>query len=376
MDTSEGPAGTTFEGPAGTTFDRRRFLGAAGAAALAVGATQLATTGPATAQISTAQTGTAQTGTARTSRAQQTGRARAAAAFGPLNQINAGVLNVGYVEAGPADGRPVILLHGFPYDIHSFVEVAPLLAARGYRTIVPYMRGHGTTTFLSSRTPRDAQQSVMALDVLALMDTLKIERAVLAGYDLGSRSADIIAALWPQRCKALVSTTGYLITNPVANLEPAKPALEWAFWYQYYFSTARGEKGLTLYRHDLGELIWKFNSPTWNFSQATYDTTAAAFNNPDYVAVIIDNYRWRLDLVPADPRYAAIERKLDLAPSIAVPTITLDGKFDPFTPPGNGALYRAHFTGKYDHRTFDVGHNVPQEAPRAFAQAVLDADRL
>lgn len=188
----------------------------------------------------------------------------ASTAFGPVKQINAGVLNVGYVEVGPADGRPVLLLHGFPYDIHSFVEVAPLLAARGYRVIVPYVRGHGTTAFLSSRTPRDAQQSVMALDVLALMDALKIEKAVLAGYDLGSRSADIIAALWRHRCKALVSTTGYLITNPVANLEPAEPSLEWAFWYQYYFSTERGLKGLTKYRHDLGELIWKFNSPTWN----------------------------------------------------------------------------------------------------------------
>jgi pimeloyl-ACP methyl ester carboxylesterase len=351
----------TSEVPADINHDRRRFLGAAGAAALAVGATQLGMIGPAKAETGMIGSAKAQTG---------------GAGFGPVKQINAGVLNVGYVDAGPADGRPVILLHGFPYDIHSFVEVAPLLAARGYRVIVPYMRGHGTTTFLSSRTPRDAQQSVMALDVLALMDALTIEKAVLAGYDLGSRSADIIAALWPQRCRALVSTTGYLITNPVANLQPAKPSLEWAFWYQYYFSTARGEKGLTLYRHDLGELIWKFNSPTWNFSQATYNTTAAAFDNPDYVAVIIDNYRWRLDLVPGDPRYAAIEKKLDSAPTIAVPTITVDGKYDPFTPPGDGAFYRAHFTGQYDHRTFDVGHNVPQEAPRAFAQAVIDADRF
>lgn len=346
--------------------DRRRFLGVAGAAALAVGATQLGMIGSAKAQ----------TGRADSPKLATAGLAPASAAFGPLKQIDAGVLNIGYVDAGPADGRPVILLHGFPYDIHSFVEVAPLLAARGYRVIVPYMRGHGTTTFLSSSTPRDAQQSVMALDVLALMDALKIEKAILAGYDLGTRSADIIAALWPRRCKALVSTTGYLITNPVANLEPAKPSLEWAFWYQYYFSTERGEKGLTEYRHDLGELIWKFNSPTWNFSEATYNTTAAAFNNPDYVAVIIDNYRWRLDLVPGDPRYAAIEQKLDAAPTIAVPTITVDGKYDPFTPPGDGALYRAHFTGKYDHRTFDVGHNVPQEAPHAFAQAVVDVDRF
>jgi pimeloyl-ACP methyl ester carboxylesterase len=344
--------------PADTNHDRRHFLGAAGAAALAVGATQLGMIGSAQAQTAQAKP------------------AVLAGSFGPVKQIHAGALNVGYVEAGPADGRPVILLHGFPYDIHSFVEVTPLLAARGYRVIVPYMRGHGSTTFLSASTPRDAQQSVMALDVLALMDALKISKAVLVGYDLGSRSADIIAALWPQRCKALVSTTGYLITNPAANLEPAKPSLEWAFWYQYYFSTERGVKGLREFRHDLGELIWRFNSPTWHFSQATYNTTAAAFNNPDYVAIIIDNYRWRLDLVPGDPRYAAIEKKLDAAPTIGVPTVTVDGKFDPFTPPGDGAAYRAHFTGKYAHHTLAVGHNVPQEDPRGFTQAVIQADHL
>ena len=345
--------------------NRRRFLGAAGATALAAGAVQLGTARPANAQTSEARTAD-----------PAAVRAATNTSFGPVRQIKAGVLNVGYVEVGPADGRPVILLHGFPYDIHSFIEVAPILAAEGYRVITPYMRGHGTTTFLSSSTRRDAQQAVMALDVLALMDALKIEKAILVGYDLGSRSADIIAALWPQRCKALVSTTGYLITNPVANLEPAKPSLEWAFWYQYYFSTERGVKGLQAYRHDLGQLIWKFNSPTWNFSQATYNTTAAAFNNPDYVAIIIDNYRWRLDLVPGDPRYAAIEKKLDAAPAIALPTVTVDGKYDPFTPPGDGALYRAHFTGKYAHHTLPVGHNVPQEDPRGFAQAVVEADHL
>jgi pimeloyl-ACP methyl ester carboxylesterase len=340
--------------------DRRRFLGTAAAAAGAAGAVQLGMIGSAKAAARPAVPAAARTVTS----------------FGPVKQINAGVLNIGYVEAGPANGRPVLLLHGFPYDIHSFVEVTPLLAAQGYRVIVPYMRGHGTTTFRSSHTRRDAQQAVMALDVLALMDALKIEKALLVGYDLGSRSADIIAALWPQRCKALVSTTGYLITNPVANLEPAKPSLEWAFWYQYYFSTERGVKGLTEFRHDLGELIWRFNSPTWHFSQATYNATAAAFDNPDYVAIIIDNYRWRLDLVPGDPRYAAIEKKLDVAPTIAVPTVTVDGEHDPFTPPGNGAAYRAHFTGKYAHHTLPVGHNVPQEDPRGFARAVIQADHL
>jgi pimeloyl-ACP methyl ester carboxylesterase len=352
----------TSRTPAEINHDRRRFLGTAAAAVGAAGAVQLGMIGSAKAEARPA--------------APAAARARTAASFGPVKQIDAGVLNVGYVEAGPANGPPVLLLHGFPYDIHSFTEVTPLLAAQGYRVIVPYMRGHGTTTFRSSRTRRDAQQSVMALDVLALMDALKIEKAVLAGYDLGSRSADIIAALWPRRCKALVSTTGYLITNPPANLEPAKPSLEWAFWYQYYFSTERGVKGLTEFRHDLGELIWRFNSPTWHFSQATYDATAAAFDNPDYVAIIIDNYRWRLDLVPGDPRYAAIEKKLDAAPAIAVPTVTVDGQHDPFTPPGDGAAYRAHFTGKYAHHTLPVGHNVPQEDPRGFARAVVQADHL
>jgi pimeloyl-ACP methyl ester carboxylesterase len=355
----------TSNTPGEINHDRRRFLGTAALAAGAIGAAQLGMMGSAKAQTTQARSGalaSVQSGTA--------------ASFGPLKQINAGVLNIGYVEAGPANGRPVILLHGFPYDIHSFVEVAPLLAAEGYRVIVPYMRGHGTTTFLSPHTPRDAQQSVMALDVIALMDALKIEKAVLVGYDLGSRSADIIAALWPQRCKALVSTTGYLITNPVANLKPAPPMLEWAFWYQYYFSTERGVQGLMEYRHDLGELIWKFNSPTWHFSETTYNTTAAAFDNTDYVAIIIDNYRWRLDLAPGDPRYAAIEKRLAAAPTIAVPTVTVDGQYDPFTPAGDGALYRAHFTGKYAHHTLPVGHNVPQEDPRGFARAVVQADHL
>jgi pimeloyl-ACP methyl ester carboxylesterase len=344
---------------------RRRFLGTAGAAALAVGAAQLGVIGAANAQTIKAGSAGLPAASLGTS-----------ASFGQLKQINAGVLNIGYVEAGPANGRPVILLHGFPYDIHSFVEVTPLLAAKGYRVIVPYMRGHGTTTFLSSRTRRDAQQSVMALDVIALMDALKIEKAILAGYDLGSRSADIVAALWPQRVRSLISVTGYLVTDPPTNLLPAPPMLEWAFWYQYYFSTERGVRGLTEYRHDLGELIWKFNSPTWHFSADTYNQTAAAFDNPDYVSIIIDNYRWRLDLVPGDPRYDALEKQIAKGPTIAVPAITIDGEYDPFTPPGNGAKYRDKFTGKYEHMTFPVGHNVPQEAPEAFAEAVVRVDHL
>jgi pimeloyl-ACP methyl ester carboxylesterase len=296
--------------------------------------------------------------------------------FGPVRQLPAGVLDHGYVEMGPARGTPVILMHGFPYDIHSFEEVAPLLAARGHRVIVPYFRGYGSTTFRSASTPRNVDQAAFALDILALMDALKIQRAILAGYDWGSRTGDIIAALWPERVRALVSVTGYLITNLEANLAPLPPAAENAWWYQYYFVTDRGAKGLHQYKHELGEFIWKFNSPTWRFDTATYDRTAAAFENPDFETIVLGNYRWRQSLAPAEPEYAAIGAKLQNAPTIAVPTITIDGKYDPFTPAGDGSAYRAHFTGKYQHRTFDVGHNVPQEAPRDFARAVMDADHL
>jgi pimeloyl-ACP methyl ester carboxylesterase len=342
---------------------RRRFLGSAGTAALAVGAAGLGMMGPAAAQAG------------ETRRAGlPVLRPGAAALFGPVDQIHAGVLDVGYVVAGPADGPAVILMHGFPYDIHSYVEVAPLLAAEGYRVIVPYFRGHGTTTFLSASTPRNADQAAWALDILALMDALKIKKAILAGYDLGSRTGDIIAALWPERCKALVSVTGYLITNLAFNKRPLPPKAEWAWWYQFYFATERGVLGLTEYRHDLGELIWKFNSPTWHFDAATYDRTAAAFDNADYVAIIIGNYRGRLSLTKREPQYASIEDRLQKAPVIAVPTITIDGEYDPFTLPGHGAAYRDMFSGKYAHVTLPVGHNVPQEAPRAFAEAIVKVD--
>lgn len=297
-------------------------------------------------------------------------------AFGPVKQIDAGLLNVGYVELGPADGPAVILLHGWPYDIHSYVEAAPLLADAGYRVIVPHLRGHGTTTFLSGATPRNAQQSAFALDIIALMDALGIDRAVFAGYDWGSRTVDIIAALWPQRVKALVSVTGYVITNLAANKLPLAPKSEWDWWYQFYFATERGELGLTENTNALAEQIWTFNSPTWKYDQATFDATAASFTNPDYVAIVIFNYRWRQSLVPSDPYYADVEAELQKVPTIGVPTITVDGKYDPFTPTGDGASYRTHFTGRYQHRTLNVGHNVPQEAPREFARAVMDADRL
>jgi pimeloyl-ACP methyl ester carboxylesterase len=297
--------------------------------------------------------------------------------FGLLKQINAGVLNVGYVETGPTHGPAVILLHGWPYDIHSYVDVAPLLAAAGYRVIVPYLRGHGTTRFLSSRTFRNAQQSVIALDVIALMDALKIEKAILAGYDWGSRTADIIAAIWPKRCKALVSVTGYLITNRETNKNPLAPNLEWAWWYQYYFATERGRMGLVENHDKLARLIWAFNSPTWHFDDATFDRTAAAFGNPDYVSIVIHNYRWRLSLADGDPRYDGLEKRLAEGPVIGVPTITLDGEVDPFTPAGDGSSYRQRFSGKYAHRTLHgIGHNVPQEAPEAFAQAVIEVDRF
>jgi pimeloyl-ACP methyl ester carboxylesterase len=348
---------------------RRRFLGAAVAAALAAGAPQLGVSGSAKAPAGTAAA-------ARRSAASQAASQAASASFGPARQIAAGVLDVGYVEAGPADGRPVILMHGFPYDVHSYVAVAPLLAAEGYRVIVPYFRGYGSTTFRSGSTPRNVDQAAFALDILALMDALKIERAILAGYDWGSRTGDIIAALWPGRVKALVSVGGYLITNLAAQKVPLPPRAENAWWYQYYFDTERGALGLTRYRYELGLFVWEFNSPTWQFSTQTYDQTAAAFSNPDYVTIVIGNYRWRQGLYASEPEYASIEDKLQKSPVIAVPTITIDGQHDPFTPPGNGAAYRDKFTGAYEHRVFPVGHNVPQEAPGAFALAVLDADRF
>jgi pimeloyl-ACP methyl ester carboxylesterase len=297
--------------------------------------------------------------------------------FGPLKQINAGDLNMGYAEAGPAHGPAVVLLHGWPYDIHSYADVAPLLAAAGHRVIVPYLRGHGTTRFLSNTTFRNAQQSVVALDIIALMDALKIEKGILAGFDWGARTADIIAALWPQRCKALVSVTGYLITNRERNKEPLPPEAEWAWWYQYYFATERGRLGLEQCKHDFAKLIWKNVSPTWHFDDTTFDRTAAAFDNPDWIPIVIHNYRWRLGLAEGDPRFDRLEKRLSQSPAISLPTITLDGESDPFTPPGDGADYRSHFTGAYDHRTLKgIGHNVPQEAPEAFAEAVVDVDEF
>ena len=295
--------------------------------------------------------------------------------FGPLKQIDAGLLNVGYAEAGPADGPPIILLHGWPYDIYSFVDVAPLLAAAGYRVIVPYVRGYGTTRFLSNDTPRNGQQSVVALDVIALMDALKIQKATIGGFDWGARSADIVAALWPERCKALVSVSGYLIASPEANKLPLPPTAELQWWYQYYFATERGRLGYDKYRHDFARLIWQIASPQWEFDDATFDRSAASFNNPDHVAIVIHNYRFRLGLAEGEAKYDHVEKRLDAGPVIAVPTITLEGDANG-APHGDPAAYAKKFSGKYTHRLIKggIGHNLPQEAPREFAQAVVEVD--
>jgi pimeloyl-ACP methyl ester carboxylesterase len=293
--------------------------------------------------------------------------------FASMRQIDAGVLNVGYADAGPADGPAVILLHGWPYDIHSYLDVAPLLALAGYRVIVPYLRGYGTTRFLSSDTFRNGQQSVFALDVIGLMDALKIKKAILAGFGWGARTADIVAALWPERCKALVSVSGYLIINLKENLKPLPPKAEWESWYQYYFATERGKLGYSENRHDLNKLIWKNSSPKWDFSDATFDRTAAAFNNPDHVSIVIHNYRWQLSLALGEPLYDNLEDKLSEAPVITVPTITLARDFDEAAAAGQS--YAKKFSGKYSHRVLSgIGHNVPQEAPQAFFRAVVDVD--
>ncbi|MFJ8439007.1 alpha/beta fold hydrolase [Kitasatospora griseola] len=300
-------------------------------------------------------------------------------AFADLKRVQAGVLNIGYAELGPKHGPVVVLLHGWPYDIHSFVDVAPLLADAGHRVIVPYLRGHGTTAFLSPTTPRNAQQSAIALDIVALMDALKIRRAVLAGFDWGSRTADIIAALWPERVTALVSVSGYLITDVAAQRNPLPPKAEHTWWYQYYFATDRGRVAMETRqnRHDLCRLVWDEVSPTWDFDDATFERTAAAFENPNYAAIVIHNYRWRLGLADGERRYDPYEQRLAARPAITVPTIALDPALDPFLASTDGGGYRQFFTGPYEHRVLaGIGHNAPQEAPTAFARAVLDADRL
>ena len=295
--------------------------------------------------------------------------------FDSLKQIDAGLLNVGYAEAGPASGTAVVLLHGWPYDIYSYVDVAPLLAAAGYRVIVPYLRGYGSTRFLSGDTFRNGQQSVVALDLVALMDALKIQKGVIAGFDWGARTADIMAVLFPERCKAIVSVGGYLICSPAANEQPLPPPAELAWWYQFYFATERGELGYSKNTRDFNKLIWQTASPKWHFDDATYDRTAASFSNPDHVAIAIHNYRWRLGLAQGEKKYDDLEARLAKSPAITLPTITLDGDANG-APHAPAAAYRNKFVGKYDARliTGGVGHNLPQEAPQAFAQAVIDVD--
>lgn len=295
--------------------------------------------------------------------------------FGPLKQIEAGLLNVGYAEDGPADGQVVILLHGWPYDIHSFVEVAPLLASKGYRVIVPHLRGHGTTRFLSEKTFRNGQQAAVAVDIIALMDSLNIKNAILAGYDWGARTACIIAALWPERCKALVSVYGYLVNNLERNRLPLSPKAEWGWWYQFYFSTERGKAGYEANRQDFAKLIWKNVSPKWNFDEATFNRTAASFDNPDYISIVIHNYRWRLSIADGEAKYDHLEKQLAAGPVIKVPAITLDGDSDGVAPATDGAGYAARFSGKYSHKIIrGAGHNLPQEAPQAFVDAIIEVD--
>jgi pimeloyl-ACP methyl ester carboxylesterase len=340
--------------------DRRRLLGAA---VISVAGAGLTAFGAANAQPSA---------TAATDSTPR--RASTATSFGPVKQIDAGLLSVGYVEAGPADGPPVILLHGWPYDIHSYADVSPLLASAGYRVLVPYVRGYGTTRFLSDTTLRSGQPSVVALDTVAFMDALKIPKATLAGFDWGARSVNIIAALWPERCKAMVSVSGYLIGSQAAGKVPLSPQAELEWWYQFYFATERGREGYDKYRHDFAKLIWHLASPKWSFDDATFDRSATAFDNPDHVAIVIHNYRWRLGLAQGEPQYDALEKRLAAAPVIAVPTITLEGDANG-APHPNPSAYAGKFSGRYAHRliTGGIGHNLPQEAPQAFARAVIDA---
>lgn len=346
--------------PEAINLPRRNFFGTA---AMTIAAAQLVMAGSANAQSAGKKTGDLpkiQPG-ANTS-------------FGPLKQINAGVLSIGYAEAGPADGPAVMLLHGWPYDIYSFVDVAPLLASAGYRVIVPYLRGYGTTRFLSDDTVRNGQPAAVALDVIALMDALKIERPIIGGFDWGARTAAIIAALWPERCKALVSVSGYLIGNQTAGKLPLPPKAELEWWYQFYFATERGRAGYEKYRREFSKLIWQLASPKWSFGDATFDRTAASFDNPDHVAIVIHNYRWRLGLAEGEAKFGDLEKRLAAGPVIAVPTITLESDANG-APHPDPASYRMKFSGKYAHRFVEggVGHNLPQEAPQDFAQAIIDA---
>lgn len=326
--------------------------------------------------------GAAQLGLVAQARAQSSAsrlpdiRAGANTSFAPLKQVKVGVLDVGYAEAGPANGSPVFLLHGWPYDIYSYVDVAPLLAAAGYRVIIPYARGYGTTSFLSPDTPRNGQPAALAVDLVAMMDALKIDKAVMAGFDWGARTACIMAALWPQRTRALVSVSGYLLANRQAGSQPLPPAAELQWWYQFYFATERGRKGYEVNRHAFAKLIWQTASPQWRFDDATFERSAKALDNADQAAIAVHNYRWRLNLAEGEARYDEVESRIAALPRIAVPTITMEGDANG-APHPEPASYAGKFSGSYEHRNIGggIGHNLPQEAPRAFAQAIVDVSR-
>ena len=304
------------------------------------------------------------------------GSCSAVKSFDHLKQIDAGDLNVGYVDAGSADGPVVVLLHGWPYDIHSFVDVTPILIAAGYRVIIPYLRGYGTTLFISDAMLRNGQQSAFALDTINLMDALKIKKAIVAGFDWGARTANIIAALWPNRCRAMVSVSGYLIGNPEINKMPLFPKAELEWWYQFYFATERGREGYKKYTIEFAKLIWKIASPKWNFDETTFNQTANAFNNPDHASIVIHNYRWRLGLAEGETKYDALEKRLAVAPTITVPSITLESDANG-APHPQPTAYAIKFSGWYKHKHIEggIGHNLPQEAPRAFAEAIIEVDR-
>jgi pimeloyl-ACP methyl ester carboxylesterase len=340
--------------------DRRQFINAAALAATA-------------AQLGAAALGRVNTAVAAPTKLTTVVAGTNSSFATPLKQVNAGPLNVGYIEAGPGKGPAVLLIHGWPYDIYSFVDVVPVLATAGYRVIVPYLRGYGSTRFLATDTVRNGQPSALATDIVDLMDALQIPKAILAGFDWGARTADIIAALWPERCKGLVSVSGYLIGSQAAGKTPLPPAAEFQWWYQFYFATERGKEGYTKYRRDFARLIWQLASPQWKFDNATFNRSAAAFDNPDHVDIVIHNYRWRQGLAEGEPRYDDFERRLAASPEINVPTITLEGDANG-APHPQPAAYAKKFVGRYEHRTITggIGHNLPQEAPQAFAQAVVD----
>ncbi|MBV8280972.1 MAG: alpha/beta hydrolase [Candidatus Eremiobacteraeota bacterium] len=352
------------------SLDRRGFFGTA---AMTIVAAELGMLAPASAQSSSTLAAASATDGSQTF--NLTPSAPKNTSFASMKQVNAGVLDIGYAEDGPPNGQPVILLHGWPFDIHAYVDVAPLLAKAGYRVIVPFQRGYGSTTFLSADTLRTAQQSVCSEDVVNLMDALKIKQAIIGGFDIGSRTAAGVGILWPDRVKALVLVSGYLIANVPANKNPAPPRLEYAFWYQWYFTTQRGVLGYTQYTNDFNKLVWSLQSPKWQFTDATFDRTAASFKNPDHVAMVIHNYRWRIGLAPGDPKYDSLENKLYAAPPINQPTITIASDFDGAN--AAGASYRSKFTGKYSHQILNgIGHDVPQEAPQQYADAIVAVDSL